>query len=175
VDFRNVNDANLALNALHNHPFDAKHLFKVNRFTDIERFTSLDETYAEPELEEYTPRVRWFPSSSLVTDGRCEQEHLRAWLADPQGRDQYVTYRGEDVEIYWHGKPSQCEIAYKPVSITFICRVRRSNLSFFRNGRISCMLPGHPSAPTLQPCIDKACVCGEVLHGSPNNDLLTLS
>ncbi|KAF9240876.1 translation initiation factor eIF-3b [Melanogaster broomeanus] len=39
-------------------------------------------------------------------------EHLRAWLADPQGRDQYVTYRGDDVEIHWHGKPSQCEIAY---------------------------------------------------------------
>lgn len=40
------------------------------------------------------------------------KEHLRAWLADPQGRDQYVTYRGDDVEIRWHGKPSQCEVAY---------------------------------------------------------------
>src|SRR5882757_2450894 len=40
------------------------------------------------------------------------QEHLRAWLADPHGRDQYVTYRGDDVEIHWHGKPSQCEVAY---------------------------------------------------------------
>ena len=53
----------------------------------------------------------------------CSKEHLRAWLADPQGRDQYVTYRGEDVEIYWHGKPSQCELAYKPV--------RTSNSLFF--------------------------------------------
>ena len=43
------------------------------------------------------------------------QEHLRAWLADPQGRDQYVTYRGDEVLINWHGKPSQCEIAHKPV------------------------------------------------------------
>jgi hypothetical protein len=60
VDFRNVDDANLALTALHNHPFDAKHLFKVNRFTDIERFSGLDETYVEPELEDYTARVRSF-------------------------------------------------------------------------------------------------------------------
>ncbi|KAF7347746.1 Eukaryotic translation initiation factor 3 subunit B [Mycena venus] len=71
--------------------------FKVNKFTDIERYEKMDETYIEPETEEYTPR-----------------EHLRAWLADPQGRDQYVTYRGEDVEIWWHGKPSQSELAMKP-------------------------------------------------------------
>ncbi|KAG7450405.1 translation initiation factor eIF-3b [Guyanagaster necrorhizus] len=97
IDFRSMDEANMALATMHNHPFDARHQFKVNKFTDIERYAELDETYVEPEIEEYTPR-----------------EHLRAWLADPQGRDQYVTYRGEDVEIYWHGKPSQCELAYKP-------------------------------------------------------------
>ncbi|KAJ3509414.1 hypothetical protein NLJ89_g5235 [Agrocybe chaxingu] len=97
VEFRNVDDANLAIANLHNHPFDAKHTFKVNYFADIERYQDFDETYVEPEQEEYTPR-----------------EHLRAWLADPQGRDQYVTYRGDEVLIHWHGKPSQCEVAYKP-------------------------------------------------------------
>lgn len=38
-------------------PFDARHTFKVNRFTDIERFADLDETYVEPKIEEYKPRV----------------------------------------------------------------------------------------------------------------------
>ncbi|KAJ7235908.1 eukaryotic translation initiation factor eIF2A-domain-containing protein [Mycena haematopus] len=97
VELKNVDIANLALAAMDNHPFDAKHQFKVNKFTDIERYEKMDGTYIEPETEEYTPR-----------------EHLRAWLADPQGRDQYVTYRGEDVEIWWHGKPSQSELAMKP-------------------------------------------------------------
>ncbi|TEB39274.1 translation initiation factor eIF-3b [Coprinellus micaceus] len=97
IEFRNVDDAVLAVSALHGHPFDAKHTFKVNHFTDVERFAELDETYAEPEEEEYVPK-----------------EHLRAWLADPQGRDQYVTYRGDEVNIHWHGKPSQSELAYKP-------------------------------------------------------------
>ncbi|KAF4623636.1 hypothetical protein D9613_001900 [Agrocybe pediades] len=97
VEFKNENDANLALVNLDNYPFDARHTFRVNRFTDIERYADLDETYVEPELEEYTPR-----------------EHLRAWLADPQGRDQYVTYRGDEVNIHWHGKPSQSEVAHKP-------------------------------------------------------------
>ncbi|KAF8640680.1 hypothetical protein AX17_000336 [Amanita inopinata Kibby_2008] len=97
VDFRSPDDANLALSALHNYPFDAKHTFKLNKFTDIETYENMDETYVEPESEEYAPR-----------------EHLRAWLADPQGRDQYVIYRGDEVKIYWHGKPSQCEVAHKP-------------------------------------------------------------
>jgi translation initiation factor 3 subunit B len=48
------------------------------------------------------------------------KEHLRAWLADPQGRDQYVTYRGDEVLIHWHGKPSQSEVAYKPVSLAYL-------------------------------------------------------
>ena len=43
------------------------------------------------------------------------QEHLRAWLADPQGRDQHVTYRGDEVTVNWHGKPSQCEVAHTRV------------------------------------------------------------
>ncbi|KAF5375109.1 hypothetical protein D9758_000175 [Tetrapyrgos nigripes] len=97
IDFRNENDANAAITAMNNHPFDAKHTFKLNRFSDIERYSDMNETFVEPETEEYTPR-----------------EHLRAWLADPQGRDQYVIYRGEEVQIYWHGKPSQCELANKP-------------------------------------------------------------
>jgi len=59
VEFKNENDANLAITNLHNHPFDARHTFKINRFTDIERYADLDETYVEPELEEYTPRVRF--------------------------------------------------------------------------------------------------------------------
>ncbi|KAF8922441.1 eukaryotic translation initiation factor eIF2A-domain-containing protein [Mucidula mucida] len=97
IDFRSADDANLALVTMHNHPFDAKHSFKVNKFADIERYANLEETYVPPETEEYAPR-----------------EHLRAWLADPQGRDQYVTFRGDEVEIWWHGKPSQCEVAHTP-------------------------------------------------------------
>jgi translation initiation factor 3 subunit B len=57
VDFRSVEDANLALSTMNNHPFDAKHTFKVNRFTDIEHFTSLDETYVEPPVETYQTKV----------------------------------------------------------------------------------------------------------------------
>ncbi|KAH9018805.1 translation initiation factor eIF-3b [Lactarius deliciosus] len=96
IEFRNADAATNALNELNGHPSDAKHTFLVNRFTDIEKFADLDETYVEPQREEYLTK-----------------EHLRAWLADPQGRDQYVTYRGDEVSIRWHSRPSQCEVAFE--------------------------------------------------------------
>ncbi|KAH9927290.1 translation initiation factor eIF-3b [Fomitopsis serialis] len=84
VECKSANDAAFAQSAMDGHPFDSKHTFKVNRFTDIERYANIDETY----------------------------EHLRSWLGDLQGRDQYATYRGDEVEIHWQGKPSQCEVAF---------------------------------------------------------------
>jgi translation initiation factor 3 subunit B len=42
---------------MNGHPFDARHTFFVNRFTDIEKFAELDETYVEPQREEYHPKV----------------------------------------------------------------------------------------------------------------------
>ena len=48
---------------------------------------------------------------------------MRAWLADTQGRDQYVTYRGDEVTVHWHGKPSQCEVAHTRI----VCSMFQSN------------------------------------------------
>ncbi|KIP10411.1 hypothetical protein PHLGIDRAFT_65697 [Phlebiopsis gigantea 11061_1 CR5-6] len=93
--FKTAEDAAYAMAAMHRHPFDTKHTFHITRFTDVERYINIDEAWVEPEPETYKPR-----------------EHLRAWLGDSQGRDQYATYRGDEVEVHWHGKPSQCEIAH---------------------------------------------------------------
>lgn len=62
IELRSADDANLAIATMNEHPFDSKHRFKVNRFTDIEQFANIDETYVEPEAEIYVPRVR-----SIVT------------------------------------------------------------------------------------------------------------
>ncbi|KAK1232716.1 Translation initiation factor 3 subunit b, partial [Marasmius sp. AFHP31] len=56
VDFRNADEANIALTAMHDHPFDSRHTFKVNRFTDVEKYAQIDETYIEPEDEEFVPK-----------------------------------------------------------------------------------------------------------------------
>ena len=51
MEFKNADDAAYAISAIHSHPFDSKHRFSLNRFTDIERFANLDETYVDPEVE----------------------------------------------------------------------------------------------------------------------------
>ncbi|EJD52175.1 translation initiation factor eIF-3b [Auricularia subglabra TFB-10046 SS5] len=94
IEFPTDDEAALAIAHLDGHAFDPKHSFRLNRFTDIERYTNMDETFAPPQPEPFKPR-----------------EHLRAWLTDPQGRDQYVTYRHDDVAVLWHGKPAQ--LAYE--------------------------------------------------------------
>lgn len=129
IEFRNAEMATHALNEMNGYPFDATHTFFVNRFTDIEKFADIDETYVEPQPEEYVAKVRLIPSRNFGSGADALQEHLRAWLADSLGRDQYVTYRGDEVSIRWHGRPSQCEVAYEDnVRTSLFGLISHSNL-----------------------------------------------
>ncbi|KAG9017120.1 Translation initiation factor 3 subunit b [Tulasnella sp. 427] len=85
IEFATPEDANNAIALMNGFPFDSKHTFYLNHFTDIESFSNLNEQYVEPKIEEYT-----------------EKEHLRWWLAD--GRDQFLAYRQDDLSIQWHAK-----------------------------------------------------------------------
>ena len=57
LEFKSPEDAAYAIGAMSGHPFDSKHRFSVNRFTDIERYADIDETYTEPEPEPYVQKV----------------------------------------------------------------------------------------------------------------------
>ncbi|KAG8769981.1 Translation initiation factor 3 subunit b, partial [Ceratobasidium sp. 428] len=87
AEFSTADEATFALSAMNGFPFDAKHTFAINRFTDIEKFATLDETYVPPTVPNYTPRA-----------------HMRSWLADPAGRDQFLTYVGDEVQIHWNAR-----------------------------------------------------------------------
>lgn len=58
AEFKTAEDAAYAIAAMNGYPFDTKHTFRLNRFTDIEKYANLDETWVEPELEPYKPKVR---------------------------------------------------------------------------------------------------------------------
>ena len=58
MEFREPDDASFALTAMQGLPFDKRHTFVINRFSDIERFANMDPVYVIPEPEEYKPRVR---------------------------------------------------------------------------------------------------------------------
>lgn len=57
AEFSTVDEANIAITTVHGTHFDKSHALFANRFTDIERFASMDETYTEPEVEPYVPKV----------------------------------------------------------------------------------------------------------------------
>lgn len=57
VDVGSADVATFAISAMHGHPFDSKHTFLINRFADIEQYANMDETYIEPKIEEFHPKV----------------------------------------------------------------------------------------------------------------------
>ena len=57
MEFKTAEEANHALNSMNGHPFDSKHIFLINHFTDVEKYSDLDEVFVEPEPEQYQPRV----------------------------------------------------------------------------------------------------------------------
>ncbi|KAJ3011033.1 Translation initiation factor 3 subunit b [Thoreauomyces humboldtii] len=87
IDFETADQATLAVKQGNGHKLDRSHILAVNRFDDIERYTSTNDQYEDPEEEPFV-----------------EKEHLKSWLADPRARDQWVMMKGEEVSIYWNNK-----------------------------------------------------------------------
>ena len=53
MEFKTAEEANHALNSMNGHPFDSKHIFLIIHFTDVEKYSDLDEVFVEPEPEQY--------------------------------------------------------------------------------------------------------------------------
>ena len=90
VEYDTPEQAVAATKALHGTALDKKHTLAVNKLTDIERYGRegrIDEEYHAPDIQPFT-----------------EKEHLRWWLADSDGRDQFVMYRGDGVGVFWNRK-----------------------------------------------------------------------
>ncbi|CAG8453165.1 798_t:CDS:2 [Diversispora eburnea] len=96
LEFETADQAIMAIKQYDGYPMDKTHYLAVNRFTDIEKYSQIEEEYKEPEEENFV-----------------EKEHLRSWLTDPQARDQFVLYRGDDVVIFWNKKLEPPEEVHK--------------------------------------------------------------
>ena len=88
--------------------FGKAHTLYVNRFGDIERYANMP--VGEGELptgwreKPYVEKV----SDSFVFRADL-QDHLRSWLGDVLGRDQYLTFRDQDVNVWWNGRNGVAE------------------------------------------------------------------
>ena len=90
VEYETPLQALAAAKTLHGTPLDRRHTLAVNKLTDIDRYGRegrIDDEYHPPHIEPFS-----------------EKEHLRWWLGDPNGRDQFVMYRGESVGVFWNKK-----------------------------------------------------------------------
>ena len=88
VEYSSPAEAIAACKGLDGVPLDKKHTLRVNKLTDIDRFGKegrIDENYVPPKIEEFAPN-----------------QHLRSWLADPEGRgrDQFVMFRDDRVQVF---------------------------------------------------------------------------
>ncbi|KAL8856627.1 MAG: hypothetical protein Q9178_006783 [Gyalolechia marmorata] len=90
VEYATPQQAVEATKKLHGTPLDKKHTLAVNKLTDIDRYGREGRVNDEYEPPHQAPFA--------------EREHLRWWLGDPNGKDQFVMYRGESVGVFWNKK-----------------------------------------------------------------------
>lgn len=95
IDFKSAESAHAAVKNLDGHKLSKTVTLSVNKFTDVEKYSDMNEQYVEPEIAPYEPK-----------------EHLKSALMDPQARDQFVMYRGDDVSIFWNRKTDAPEHVY---------------------------------------------------------------
>lgn len=95
IDFKSAESAQAAVKNLDGHKLSKTVTLLVNKFTDVEKYSDMNEEYVEPQIEPYTPK-----------------EHLKSALMDLQARDQFVMYRGDDVSIFWNRKTDAPEHVY---------------------------------------------------------------
>ena len=58
VTLSSTQEAVVFQRALHGYAFDKRHTFSVVPFSDVDRYDGLDETWVEPAVEDWAPKVR---------------------------------------------------------------------------------------------------------------------
>lgn len=93
IEYDTPEQAAAAIKTKEGYALDKSHKLRVNRFTDVEKYTNMSDTYVEPEVEPYV-----------------KKEHLRSWLKDPQARDQFFLYRDVELSVCYNKKKEPPEI-----------------------------------------------------------------
>ncbi|KAL2316031.1 Eukaryotic translation initiation factor 3 subunit B [Schizosaccharomyces pombe] len=86
ADFENVDGADLCVQEL-----DGKQILKNHTFV-VRKLNQLEKAFSTPD--EFSFEEREFK----------EREHLRSWLTDYYGRDQFISYYGNHVSVNWNRK-----------------------------------------------------------------------
>ncbi|KAI9728967.1 MAG: Translation initiation factor 3 subunit b [Chrysothrix sp. TS-e1954] len=88
VEYATADQATAAVKQLNGTALDKKHIMSVNKLTDIDRYGRegrVNEEYEAPQIEPFK-----------------EKEHLRWFLEDRSGRDQFAMIRGDNCGVFWN-------------------------------------------------------------------------
>ena len=95
IEFENDQQAANAIKQANGYRLDKSHVFSVNRFTDIEKYSQMSEEYVPPKKDE-----------------GLDLEPLHWWLKDDRARDQFVIRFGEETAVFWNQKQDKPEKVY---------------------------------------------------------------
>lgn len=101
VELESVEQATAVLKLADGYRLDKSHVLSALKFTDFDRLCEMDETFVEPEIEEF-----------------AEKEFLKSWLLDPLARDQFVTCSGNQTNIYYNNRLTAPEQVYNRANWT---------------------------------------------------------
>ncbi|KAJ3120645.1 Translation initiation factor 3 subunit b [Nowakowskiella sp. JEL0407] len=96
LDFETPEIAAAAMKSCNGFKIDKNHTLVINKFSDVEFYTNMDDEFVEPVIKEFV-----------------EKEHLKGWLMDDMARDQWAIMRGNETGIYWNMKSENMELAHK--------------------------------------------------------------
>ncbi|KAJ2617985.1 Translation initiation factor 3 subunit b [Coemansia sp. RSA 1365] len=85
VEFETAEQAQAAIRNVNGFEFEKSRFLLVNPFMDVEKYVEVDDEYRAPPAEPYV-----------------EREHLRSWLADEYGRDQFALYADQELSVWWN-------------------------------------------------------------------------
>lgn len=94
AEFETPEEATNAVKQGDGYRLDKTHVLSVMHFKDVEKFANLPDEFSQPPEEPFK-----------------EKEHMKSWLMDPRGRDQFAVMRGEETAIFWNSKPEE-ELVY---------------------------------------------------------------
>lgn len=97
IEYESKESADKAIQAWNRRKLDKNHTLLVNKLSDVDRYGvegRVSTTYEPPVIEDFEQR-----------------QHLYSWMADPQGRDQVVLHKGDNVGVYWFQKANSPETA----------------------------------------------------------------
>jgi len=114
IKFSNGKEAELAVTTFQGFAIDKKHSFKVNMYSDLEKYKNISAEYIPAQPTAFKPRPD-------PTD----------WLSDSKGRDQFVIRQANETEISWanlngkkatqHQQQSTLPYFYRPLPKHIIC------------------------------------------------------